>query len=341
MKALKLLPVILAAMMITSCGSASGDGQMPFSESPVQLSSESSGTRSTEDTGKETDTEATTTSAEESTAAETGQKVSKIISKTETDTGAGQEETSGEKETSRTAGTTQSVATQAAKGTAQPETTAAAGPEEKNETNTDRSGAAPEAEAAAKTTVAETKEPQTTKPAQTTTAQAKEPETSKATGSIVQPETTTAAGQRETEPETTAHVHVWQEITETVHHDAMSENVWVVDQAAWTETVTETVPVTEDVLIVVASCRGCGARFESEDVDEALENCNHHIKAVHGNACGYGTEQSYHVTRQVGTTTTTEYVQHPEEGHYETRVVSQAWDETVVTGYRCSCGSTK
>ena len=143
------------------------------------------------------------------------------------------------------------------------------------------------------------------------------------------------------EEETTAHVHQWTEITETAHHDAVTEEKWVVDTPAWTEEVITTVPVTEDVFIRVASCRMCGAAFESEDLDTAISSCHQHIIEVHDNACGYGLEKSYHTTRQSGTKQVTEYVNHAEEGHMETVTVRAAYDETVIVGYRCSCGETK
>ena len=38
----------------------------------------------------------------------------------------------------------------------------------------------------------------------------------------------------------------------------------------------------------------------------------------------------------------TETIHHDEVGHYETRTVTEAYDETVVTGQKCSkCGATK
>lgn len=141
---------------------------------------------------------------------------------------------------------------------------------------------------------------------------------------------------------TDTHTHDWEAVTETIHHDAVTEQVWTVDRAAWDETVQKAVPVYEEVLICVASCRGCGATFASEDIDTALVNCHDHIVRVHDNACGYGTEQSYTEKRQTGTEYVNKTIHHQEEGHYETVVKQKAWDETVITGYRCTgCGSTK
>ena len=141
---------------------------------------------------------------------------------------------------------------------------------------------------------------------------------------------------------TDTHTHHWIAVTERVHHPAVTEQVWITDRDAWDEPVTKTEPVYEDVLICVASCRACGAMFASEDVDTALFSCQDHILSVHDNSCGYGTEQSYHEQRQTGTTVTYETIHHPAEGHYETKVKQEAYDETVITGYRCEgCGAVK
>lgn len=111
------------------------------------------------------------------------------------------------------------------------------------------------------------------------------------------------------QPET-QHVHNWVEQFQVVHHDAVTQQVWIEDSAAWDEVIYEWRTI----------CNGCGA-----DITGNVE---------HTLWCGTG---SYH-NEQIQTGT----VHHEATGHYETQVVQAAYDETVVTGYKCSgCGETK
>ena len=87
---------------------------------------------------------------------------------------------------------------------------------------------------------------------------------------------------------------------------------WVVDQAAWTETVSE--PVFE--MQIVWYCNTCG-----EDITPNPEG--HIDETMHA---GYRNDW-----KQVQTGTNTYTVPHPEQGHYE----------SVVTGHQCSCGAVQ
>jgi hypothetical protein len=107
--------------------------------------------------------------------------------------------------------------------------------------------------------------------------------------------------------------------TKTVHHDAVTrqETYTVVDKEAYDEPVYEYHQV----------CKVCGQDFGKGDdgVEKAI---------THSAEFGH----SYTSKRvQVGTN------HHDEVTHQETKtvVVKQAYDETVTTGYRCSCGATK
>ena len=99
-----------------------------------------------------------------------------------------------------------------------------------------------------------------------------------------------------------SHTHSWQPQYTTVHHDAVYEQKYVVDQAAWSEER--------------SICNQCGA--------DITGNYIAHFKA--SPSCS-----GYH----------SEIINHPEQGHYENVQVSAAWDEQVLTGYKCSCGATK
>lgn len=96
-----------------------------------------------------------------------------------------------------------------------------------------------------------------------------------------------------------------------------TEQKWVVDQAAWTETVNE--PVYETVERCI--CNGCGADITADPGTHMKENM------MAGNySCGAWHSEWIQV--QTGTNTYT--ITHPEQGHWESY--------SVVTGYRCSCG---
>lgn len=224
-----------------------------------------------------------------------------------------------------------------------------------------------------------TTKPASTKPAQTTkapetaatVAPTAPPTTSPAPTTTQTPTVTTTAAAQTTAPTTTAHTHNWVAVTKIVHHDAVTNQVWKEDSAAWDETVVTKAAWDEQVLVqeaydepVLVSeaydepvygrvdiCNNCGHEFWDPNDDIGV-----HMAA--GCWSGWHTEP-----RQIGTThhdavyntvhhdavyTTvhhdaeTTVVHHEATGHYETVVTQAAWDETVTTGYKCSgCGATK
>lgn len=234
-------------------------------------------------------------------------------------------------------------------------------------------------ESATKPTRPMTKEPETTKPATTKPAQTtKAPETAATvapTAATTAPPTTSPAPTTTQTPTTTAHTHNWVAVTKTVHHDAVTSQVWKEDSAAWDETVVTKAAWDEQVLsqaaydeqVLVseaydepvygwsAVCNVCGYHFP---LDATSDDIGYHEVVDPG--CGGGWHD---VLVQTGTThhdavystvhhdavyTTvhhdaeTTVVHHDATGHYETVVTQAAWDETVTTGYKCSgCGATK
>lgn len=118
---------------------------------------------------------------------------------------------------------------------------------------------------------------------------------------------------------TPAHTHVWVEVTEIVHHEAVTEEIKVVDQPA-------TEGHYEGGSYPVVVCR-CGAEFTTA---EAYYAHAEELGQGHG-----GFTESWR-NDQVWVEGT------PEVSHYETRVVRDAWDEEVITGYVCaSCGAVE
>lgn len=172
-------------------------------------------------------------------------------------------------------------------------------------------------------------------------------------------------------PETTAHTHNWVAVTTTVHHDAVTSQVWKEDSAAWDETVITKAAWDEQVLVQdaydenklvqdaydepvyewVDICNRCGHVFldPNEDINEHMAaGCwsSWHAEmmqtgSVHHDAV-YQTVHHDAVYQTVHHDAETTVVHHDATGHYETVVTQAAWDETVVTGYTCSgCGATK
>lgn len=160
-------------------------------------------------------------------------------------------------------------------------------------------------------------------------------------GSEVKPETPVPDNKSEgnsasnSTPATPEHTHTWSPVTTTVHHDATGhyEDVvvgtkTVVDKEAWDE------PVYEWTAYAV-KCLGCGSLFNS-----GKEWTEHSKKSFQTDSpCG-----SYTVlyrNEQVNT------INHEAETHEE-NITEKRWvedaaayDETVTTGYICSCGATK
>lgn len=105
---------------------------------------------------------------------------------------------------------------------------------------------------------------------------------------------------------------VWHEaVYKTVNHPAETKKVWVVDKAAYTYEE----PIYEERDRTI--CNECGA-----DITENLiPHMKNHI--LNGENGSYRNEW---VNVQVGTKT----VEVPEEGHWETKVVKEAWTEKVL-----------
>ena len=222
----------------------------------------------------------------------------------------------------------------------------------------------------------ESKEPSTkapeTKPTSTKAPETK-PNQSKPTPSTAAPSTKApeTKAPETTAPTTTAHTHNWVAVTTTVHHDAVTSQVWKEDSAAWDETVVTKAAWDEQQLVQdaydenklvqdaydepvyewVSVCNKCGYKFldPTEDItihmeagcwsswhDEMMQTGSIHHDAVYQIVHHDAVYQTVHHEAE------TTVVHHDATGHYETVVTQAAWDETVVTGYTCSgCGATK
>lgn len=117
------------------------------------------------------------------------------------------------------------------------------------------------------------------------------------------------------------HKHNWEKVTAVIHHDAVTHQEQVLVRDAWTENITTT----------KFRCGGCMQLFDTPDALTA-----HQKSYIFGSGDYSHTGSSTVSGVVIGT------VEHPAE--YETRTVvdKESYDETVVTGYKCSiCGATK
>ena len=119
-----------------------------------------------------------------------------------------------------------------------------------------------------------------------------------------------------------SHTHNWVAVTKTVNHEETGhyESVKVSDE--WTEYI----PVYETIEKEI--CNTCGVDITS-DYDAHLK-----AHALNGENASRRTEY-----KQIQTGTNV--VTHPAEYNQQWVKDSDAWTETVTTGYKCSCGATK
>lgn len=115
-------------------------------------------------------------------------------------------------------------------------------------------------------------------------------------------------------PQQPTHTHSWEAVYGTVHHDEVGHYETQTVSEAWDEPVYEYKQV----------CSACGASFNT--VDEVGD----HIIFTHDGLAAYSSQR-------IQTNTV-----HHDAVTQEVWVVDQAaYDEQVITGYRCSCGATK
>ena len=152
----------------------------------------------------------------------------------------------------------------------------------------------------------------------------------------------------ETAPTETMHSHIWVPITEIIHHEAIydtihhpevTEMVWIEDVPAYDEVYEE-----KRLVGVHDFCKGCGIDLTTSGMsfEEYEEHESQHLR--NGDDASYYSAPVYEYV--------TETIHHEAEGHYEDRVVkeaydeevlkSESWDEEVVKGYHCSeCGTVQ
>lgn len=145
---------------------------------------------------------------------------------------------------------------------------------------------------------------QASKPAQTSTTTSKP---SSQTATPITPSKPSAPSTSQQEQKSAGCSHNWVPITEVVHHDAVTHQEWVVDQEARREVN----------VVYRTRCLTCWAT-----------DCGY------SHTCEGGADVCEFEDPQV--------TWYPESGHYETIIDSNAYDETITTGYKCNkCGALK
>lgn len=150
----------------------------------------------------------------------------------------------------------------------------------------------------AKTTVTSSETTASETAATVTTAEAEKPQTAapQAEPLVEKPKTTTAKPTQQIPAKTTA---APKGHYETVHHEAVTEQVWVEDSPATTKTVFE--------------CY-CGAQFDSYE-----SYCAHSEQYLNASDDEWELHSAYHFWDEYITA----------QGHYETKIIKAAYDEQV------------
>ena len=123
-----------------------------------------------------------------------------------------------------------------------------------------------------------------------------------------------SSGSSNKKPTSPTHTHICQPVTKTVHHEEKGHYETVTVSEAWDE----------DIYDYRVVCN-CGAILTES---ERPNHCEQHILN--------GQKASYSVQEIIVDT-----IHHPAKTEKKWVVDQPAYDETITTGYKCSCGATK
>ena len=162
------------------------------------------------------------------------------------------------------------------------------------------------------TTATQTTEAPVQIPEESTTAEPHREETTTTTTEEQIPQTTTEAATTTTTEETTERAKVW--------HPEVTKKVWVVDEEAWTEVI----EYTDYERHVICSDCGCyldgGMEVIDNHVEQSLQRVRNGEIAMEEACLGSYRIVSVPVPK-------TEYIDHPEQGHWETVVITEGFWE--------------
>lgn len=125
-------------------------------------------------------------------------------------------------------------------------------------------------------------------------------------------------------PQAPAHTHSWVAVTSNVQHDEVGHFEEIIVSEPWTESI----PVYESREIAI--CDGCGADITSDPWGHIQSQGS----SENSNCSGFHSDW-----KQIQTGS--KNVNHPAVYDKKWVVDAAAWNETVITGYKCNCGETK
>lgn len=125
---------------------------------------------------------------------------------------------------------------------------------------------------------------------------------------------------------TNSHSHSWTPVKKVVHHKEQGHYENVLVKPAWTEKV----PVYEEREREI--CNGCGKDLTDLSDSASMDHAKKHM--LNGEKSGWHSEWKI---VKVGTKT----VNHGAVYNKKWVVDKKAYDETIIIGYKCSCGATK
>ncbi len=123
-----------------------------------------------------------------------------------------------------------------------------------------------------------------------------------------------SSGSSNKKPASPTHTHSWQPVTKTVHHEEKGHYETVTVSEAWDE----------DIYDYRVVCN-CGAILTES---ERLNHSEQHL--LNGQNSAYSVQEIIVDT-----------IHHPAKTEKKWVIDSEAYDETITTGYKCSCGATK
>ena len=129
-------------------------------------------------------------------------------------------------------------------------------------------------------------------------------------------------------PSSETHIHTWEAINGTVHREAVTEDVWVLDEEAWLEP--------KEATRAHCACR-CGLEGTYDEVKAHIQS----YKIAWSADPTIETEAAMQ-KHAFDTSNMDDWIVHEAGGHWETQVIQEAYDGPGVIGYKCPvCGEER
>jgi len=171
-----------------------------------------------------------------------------------------------------------------------------------------------------------------------------------ATNTPVPTATNTPTPKATNTPTPTVHIHNWAAVTETVHH--AEEGHWETVETEWTENVyytgycQNTFPDAKSIYeLMKEEGTWDPDMFDGISITQKAKDGGHYDTYIIMPRFGVWPQYAKNLLNTYGSSTALKNLKVDEIVHKENKdiyvVDKEAWDETVITGYKCSCGATK